>query len=99
MTEIKENQANSSSKKFEYSCHHTNSVGPPTLHGLLSYPLSSTQHEAKILHECLSLQAQRELLQIFPQKTNTAAILGTARNKADFITNCTYPVRIHIWFT
>jgi hypothetical protein len=93
MTEMKENQANSSSKKFEYSCHHTNSVGPPILQGLLNYSLSSTQHEAKILHECLSLQAQRELLQIFPQQTNTAAI-----HKADFITNCTYPVRIHIWF-
>jgi hypothetical protein len=60
MTEMKENEANSSSKKFEYSCLHTNSVGPPILHGLLNYPLSSTQHEAKFLHECLSLQAQKK---------------------------------------
>lgn len=50
MTEMKENQAYSSSKKFEYSRHHTSSVGPHILHGLLNYPLSSTQHEVKILH-------------------------------------------------
>jgi hypothetical protein len=44
----------------------------------------------------LSLQAQRELLENFPQKTTTDAILPMARNKVNFITNCTYPMRIYI---